>query len=185
MDNCIISAYSGAALQEKSFGRPISCRPLVKGQPSSNGGNLRTKRRIAALIASTTLLVAGTVVMGAGTAAAVPDFTVKFSGVSNNGSFTVAVYNNGRYAGLAEWNADHVAYSPGDAMRAVDRLADGWGVEAVLQSPYRKATTQGHDSPYITSWKTGDLPEGQTVKMRIGVVKGDDWYVSSYYAGHA
>ncbi|MFJ2178695.1 hypothetical protein ACIQVO_29100 [Streptomyces sp. NPDC101062] len=146
---------------------------------------MRTKRRIATLIASTALLVGGTVTTGAGTAAADPNFTFEVDNVSSNGTFSVVVYNNGRYAGMAHWNADPVAYSPGDAMHAVDALADGWGIEAILQSPYRFATTAGHDSPYITPWKTGNLPEGQKVKMRVAATRGGATHLSSYYTGHA
>ncbi|OIK01398.1 hypothetical protein [Streptomyces colonosanans] len=146
---------------------------------------MSTKRRIATLIASTALLVGGTVTMGAGTAAADPNFTFKYSGTTSNGSFTVAVYNNGTYAGLAEWNADPVSGHPGDAMRAGDVLSDGWYVKAILLSPYRLATTQGHPATYLTPWKTGDLPEGQKVEMRVAISNGTTTYLSQYYTGHA
>ncbi|MFF3726920.1 hypothetical protein ACFYYM_31650 [Streptomyces erythrochromogenes] len=143
------------------------------------------KRRVAALIASTTLFVGGMGTVGAGTAAADPAFTFKCSSVGPNGGFTAAVYNNGRYAGLAEWNADPVSGHPGDAMRAGDVLSDGWYVEAILQSPYRVATTKGHPATYLTPWKTGDIPEGQSVKMRVAISNGSSTYLSSYCTGHA
>lgn len=112
-------------------------------------------------------------------------FTFDFSGVSASGSFTVAAYNDGIYAGTATWNADPVAGHPGDAMRAVDALADGWGIEAILQSPYRVATTAGHNAPYYSPWKSGDIPEGQSVRMRVAIFKGGATHLSSYYTGHA
>ncbi|MEU6293766.1 hypothetical protein [Streptomyces erythrochromogenes] len=145
----------------------------------------KRKRRIATLVAATTLFVGGMGTVGAGTAAADPSFTFKYSGVGPNGGFTVAVYNNGRYAGLAEWNADPAGGHPGDAMRAIDVLSDGWYVEAIMQTPHRVATTKGHPAVYLTPWKTGDLPEGRSVKMRVVISNGSSTYLSSYYTGHA
>ncbi|MFC9293931.1 hypothetical protein ACFTWH_09225 [Streptomyces sp. NPDC057011] len=146
---------------------------------------MKMKRRIATLFATTTLLVGGTVTAGAGTAAADPVFTFKQAAVDSVGGFTVAVYNNGRYAGVAQWQADPISGQPGDAMRAGDVLSDGWYVEAILESPYRFATTKGHTATYFTPWVGGDLAEGRSVRMRVAISNGTSTYLSPYYTGHA
>ncbi|MEO3924514.1 hypothetical protein ABGB07_11730 [Micromonosporaceae bacterium B7E4] len=67
---------------------------------------------------------------------------------------------------------------PGDAIRACDNKADGWGIIAELRwtdtdGRDRAVSTAGHDSPYCTGWKGGDLTEGRDVWLRGCMVKGD------------
>ena len=79
--------------------------------------------------------------------------------------------------GYAHFNADPNNY-PGDALRACDLEADGWGVIAWMHDPngplLRTATTQGHNSPYCTGWQTGNLPEEKHVIITICAVHGTD-----------
>jgi hypothetical protein len=82
----------------------------------------------------------------------------------------------GDYAGYAMWSRNPVSGDPGDAIRASDGLADGWGVEARLNEhdgSLRIASTRGHDSPYTSPWKTGNLPEGRWYELKGCLVKGD------------
>ncbi|WP_406241108.1 hypothetical protein [Streptomyces anulatus] len=149
---------------------------------------MNTNRRIGLTISATMLAAAGTIIAGSPTATAadIPNYTFSAS-KDSDGSLRVGAYLDGRYAGLAEWSADpipHASY-PGDAVRALDVLADGWGAEAIIENPYRIATTQGHSSPYTTSWKTGDLAEGREIRMRLCMVKGLNAKCSKYYAGNA
>ncbi|MGV9349473.1 hypothetical protein ACWDSD_32695 [Streptomyces spiralis] len=116
--------------------------------------------RSAALIASAALLAGGTLIAGASSAAA-----------ANMGG---ALYDDDLvYRGSWEWNQDPHDGEPGDAFRVTDSVADGWGVEAVLEiSPTpRVATTQGHSSPYTSPWATGDLPEGTDYTLSFYIVK--------------
>ncbi|TGA95312.1 hypothetical protein E2651_34535 [Streptomyces sp. MZ04] len=105
--------------------------------------------------------------------------------VSSNGSFNVAVYTNHNYSGKAEWNADPVSGAPGDALRAYDHMADGWSVEAMLSYGSRTASTRGHSAPYWSGWKTGNIAEGKTVKVRICMVKRQYSDCSLFYSGKA
>lgn len=64
---------------------------------------------------------------------------------------------------------------PGDSIRACDNTADGWGIEAWLDinrdgTIDRIASTRGHNAPYRTSWKSGDIPEGTPVTVNGGIV---------------
>jgi hypothetical protein len=83
------------------------------------------------------------------------------------------------FAGETAWSQDPSSYDfdadgkadPGDAIIAFDTTADGLGVEARL-STGRVASTRGHDSPYSSGWKTGNLPEDNFYKTRACLVKG-------------
>lgn len=149
---------------------------------------MNTNRRIGLTISATMLTAAGTIIAGSPTATAadIPNYTFS-ANKESSGSLYIGAYLNGRYSGLAEWSADpapHANY-PGDAVRARDLAADGWGVKAIIENPYRVATTQGHDSPYTTPWKTGDLTEGREIRMRLCMVKGLNSKCSNYYVGNA
>ncbi|MGW1891563.1 hypothetical protein ACWCP6_15085 [Streptomyces sp. NPDC002004] len=144
----------------------------------------RGKNRLITFLTTSALLAGASLTFGANNAAAA-DFTFEKGKLWDDGSFTVVAYNNGKYAGLAEWNADPGVDAPGDALRAVDPLADGWGVEAHLLDPSRVASTRGHDARYISPWKSGDIPEGTKVWVRLCMVKGDLEDCTIFYSGHA
>ncbi|MFI0775238.1 hypothetical protein [Streptomyces sp. NPDC021212] len=91
----------------------------------------------------------------------------------------VDIYANGAYAGTGFWSQDpggdingDGSTDPGDALIAYDGAADGWGVEARLDTG-RVASTRGHGSPYWSPWATGNLAEGSRHSMKVCVVKGD------------
>lgn len=80
--------------------------------------------------------------------------------------------------GYAEWNADPSGSTPGDALRACDNNADGYGVTAkLLNSNYdilRTATTSGLSAGHCSVWKTGNLPEGNRYMIITYRTKGGD-----------
>jgi hypothetical protein len=102
-------------------------------------------------------------------------------------------FDIGGDAGTGTWNADpwvdpqsdprDPTVFPGDAIRACDYEADGWGIKVYLDIfpgwPYdradwdRSATTQGHNSPYCT-WTTGNIAEDTPVAVWGCMVKGDE-----------
>ncbi|WP_128377508.1 hypothetical protein [Streptomyces cavernae] len=147
-----------------------------------------SRSRVATLFATATLLAGATLVSGAGTAGAagVDDFTFKVQRDPKK-SFGVVVYNKGRYAGMAYWQANPIADQniPGDALQAVDSLKDGWSIEAILMPVDRTVSTSGHTAPYISPYKTGNLAEGTTVKLRACASKGLNSSCSDYYSGRA
>jgi hypothetical protein len=131
-------------------------------------------KRVAMLLASTALCAAGTLTVGAGAAhAAVPNFTFTFvHSESNPNYYYIYIYNDGTLAGFAEFSADPTNGDPGDAIRAADLLADGYGIKAELSVPspttpgmIRTASTAGYNSPFYTLWQTGNLPEGHSYTM--------------------
>ncbi|MET7365710.1 hypothetical protein ABZS61_07745 [Streptomyces sp. NPDC005566] len=65
--------------------------------------------------------------------------------------------------GRAEWNADPAGSTPGDALRACDTDADGYGVKATLMNSnydiLRTVTTSGLSAGQCSAWKGGNLPE--------------------------
>ncbi len=73
------------------------------------------------------------------------------SAAAENGSFSITAYHTGTYAGLMDWTADPIVFPdmtiPGDAFQVLDRLSDGYGMEATMISPEcRMATTRGHSA---------------------------------------
>ncbi|GGY80410.1 hypothetical protein [Streptomyces omiyaensis] len=145
------------------------------------------KSRAVTLSAVGALLAGASLTVGAGDAAAA-SFTFEKSSVSSDGSFSIAAYYNGTYAGAMVWNADPGCCGiPGDAFQVVDRLSEGWGMEAYMITPVtgRKATTRGHSAVYYSPWTTGDLEEGTTVSIQLCAVKGDYEECSIAYTGHA
>ncbi|MCT4355008.1 hypothetical protein M5362_17910 [Streptomyces sp. Je 1-79] len=136
----------------------------------------KMRTRIATLLAATAVTVGATLGTGAGTAAAAPRLTVQTSWYQDTHSVVAYLYADGKYAGYVNWNADPVGTDPGDALRANDDAADGWGVKGIITNAwvYREASTQGHSSPYTTSWKTGDLDEGQRLSLDVCLVKGSE-----------
>ncbi|MER6812025.1 hypothetical protein ABT299_22385 [Spirillospora sp. NPDC000708] len=133
---------------------------------------MEIKPRLGALFAATTLFATGTIVASA-TAANAATFTYSCE-VYNSATKAkiIRVYNGGKYAGYAMWNGDPSGSWPGDALRAYDGLADGWGVVANL-STGRTATTVGHNAPYYSPWATGDLTEGNHYDMYVQMKNGD------------
>jgi hypothetical protein len=110
----------------------------------------RLKNRIITLLAATALLGGTSLTLGA-TNAAAADWTFEKSAVSDDGSFSISAYYQGTYAGAMVWNADPGCCDiPGDAFQVVDRLSEGWGMEASMISPVtgRVATTRGHSAVY-------------------------------------
>ncbi|SCK54060.1 hypothetical protein YW7DRAFT_04945 [Streptomyces sp. AmelKG-E11A] len=86
-------------------------------------------------------------------------------------------FSNG--AGKAIFNADPSGSKPGDAIRACDDAADGWGIKTYMDigsngSVNRTVSTQGHNSPYCTGWATGNLEEGTSVTWWGCMVKGTE-----------
>jgi hypothetical protein len=75
--------------------------------------------------------------------------------------------------GYGVWSADPSGSNPGDAIKACDTAADGWGIRVTLYTAgsSRTVTTQGHASPYCTGWGTGNLAEGTVVQIRVQQVK--------------
>jgi hypothetical protein len=79
------------------------------------------------------------------------------------------IWSGSTLLGWVGWSQDagHGDYDrngrldPRDAILASDNAADGRAVQAKL-STGRIASTRGHNAPYNTGWKTGDLPEGHT-----------------------
>lgn len=147
----------------------------------------RLRNRVATLVATSALFVGSSVTLGASNAAAATWTFQK--NPSPDGSFNIAAYYNGAYAGLMLWQADpsDTSGAPGDAFRVLDKLADGRGMEAKMISPAtgRVATTRGHASPYWSPWNTGDLTEGTTVYIQLCAVAGDSSDCSAAYSGHA
>jgi hypothetical protein len=117
--------------------------------------SISMRKRAAAVLAATGLVVGAAVTMGASAAsAAVPtDVTFVASSMQSDGSRSVVIYDNGRAVGTAYWKAGS------DTLQAVDVFADGFGVAAYLgTNPVREASTYGHGSPY-TATKGGNLTE--------------------------
>ncbi|MFG2344810.1 hypothetical protein [Streptomyces phaeochromogenes] len=146
----------------------------------------RLRNRVVTLLAASTLLVGGSVTFGA-TNAAAASWTFEKSAVSSTGSFTIAAYNSGHYAGIMEWNADPVGNIPGDAFQVGDFYGDGWGMEASMISPVtgRVATTRGHSATYYSDWNSGNLAEGTAVYIQLCAVQGSTEDCSAVYSGHA
>ncbi|MFJ4848344.1 MULTISPECIES: hypothetical protein [unclassified Streptomyces] len=146
----------------------------------------KLRNRVVTLLAATALVGGTSLTLGA-TNAAAANFTFSKSAVSSSGSFTIAAYNNGTYAGLMEWNADPVDDNPGDAFRVSDWLGDGFGMEARMVDPStgRSATTRGHDAKYTSGWNSGNLDEGTLVFMQLCAVQGLSEHCSLAYQGHA
>ncbi|MFJ4536395.1 hypothetical protein ACIP39_10495 [Streptomyces tibetensis] len=144
------------------------------------------RNRLAALLTASALFTGSGVVLGASNAAAA-SWTFEKSAVSSNGSYTIAAYNDGAYAGVMSWNADAFGDIPGDAFRAVDALGDGYAMEATMIHPVggRTATTRGHAAPYYSPWASGNLAEGTTVYIQLCAVKGEYSSCSIAYSGHA
>lgn len=146
----------------------------------------KLRNRVITLVAASAVLCGSSLTLGA-TNAAAADFTFKKTAVTGDGSFAIAAYNGGTYAGIMVWNADASGPTPGDAFKVGDYLADGWGMEATMISPVtgRVATTRGHSAGYESPWNTGNLAEGTTVYIQLCAVKGDYRDCSIGYSGHA
>ena len=148
----------------------------------------RLGNRIITLLAASALSVGSSLTLGASNATAA-SWTFEKSAVESNGSFYITAYYNGTYAGKMGWNGDPVPGNPsepGDAFRVLDRLSDGYAMEATMIHPeYRRATTRGQSAVYFSPWQTGDLAEGTKVFIQLCAVKGDYSSCSLAYSGHA
>lgn len=136
---------------------------------SGRRGREASVMRIRSLFAAAVL--AGATVVSGTTAAHALQFQFEPSGDGNAKVWNIAVYNNGHYAGSANWNGDPRGATPGDALAAYDNLADGYGIVARL-STGREASTLGHTAGYFTGWVTGNLPEGHHYQMWVSIQKG-------------
>ncbi|MFI6649773.1 hypothetical protein ACIBI8_19420 [Streptomyces sp. NPDC050529] len=145
---------------------------------------MRTKRRIGTFLAASSLFVGVGLTFGANSASADPTFTFKKFDNAGNGPI-IAVYNDGHSAGAGYWHKDPVSYYPGDSIQAVDSYSDGWAVETILYDPYHTTSTSGHPAPYAGPYKTYNLPEGTSVKIRVCATKGLNATCSSYYSSTA
>ena len=127
----------------------------------------KMRNRIATLLVATAV----TVGIGSGTAVAAPRLTYTDSYYQDGQSLTVYLYADGDYAGYVNWNADPDSFgTPGDALRAYDGAADGYGIKGATIWPSNNATertvsTYGHAYPYYTGWNTGNLTEGTSLDL--------------------
>lgn len=137
---------------------------------------------MATLLAATAVAVGASFGSGAGSASAAPRLTTTTSTYQNGDSVVIYLYADGDYAGYVNWNADPTGDAPGDALRAHDGGADGWGVKGTVMDAwtYRVASTQGHSSPYTTPWQTGDLTEGTRLLLDACLVKGTEKVCTGY-----
>jgi hypothetical protein len=150
---------------------------------------IRLKTAAVALIAASALVIPASAAAAAEGGAAHPDHAtgaqaaaggLDYTWEQQGTYFVLYLWWGDRFAGEAVWNQDPSSYDfdydgkadPGDAMIAFDTTADGLGVEGRL-STGRVASTRGHNSPYSSGWKTGNLPEGTFYKMKACLVKGD------------
>jgi len=88
-------------------------------------------------------------------------------------------YAGSTLVGSGCFHADPEGSVPGDAIRACDWYADGYGYEVQLDvSPTgiwdvdRRVNTRGHDSPYCSPWATGNIAEGTPVAIKLCRVRG-------------
>ncbi|AQT70467.1 MULTISPECIES: hypothetical protein [Streptomyces] len=157
-------------------------------------------KRIGAVLGSSALFVGVALTAGAGTAVAdetgdlAPDsLSVSKSGIAGvtakawDGSLTLHLSSpqDGHNMGFVRWNADPQPAPdiPGDSLIAKDISPDGWAVEAEL-STGRIASTRGHKAIYMKV-VSGNLPEGNSYKMRGCVVKGSERKCTSWHTVRA
>ncbi|MDX3073260.1 hypothetical protein ACIP98_19790 [Streptomyces sp. NPDC088354] len=144
---------------------------------------VKSRNRIATVLAATAVAVGVSFGAGAGAATAAPRLTYTWSSYDNGESVVLYLYADGDYAGYVNWNADPDSFgTPGDALRAHDDTADGWGIEGRVLSAqvYRTASTRGHSSPYTTPWQTGDITEGHRMLLDACLVKGSEEVCTGY-----
>ena len=124
-------------------------------------------------------------VPGAAQAALPSGYTVvTYTTPRDGGSYdrTVTLFNPSDDApGDGKFQADPYAGTPGDAIRACDWLADGWGIEIRLDTNPgtgwdRTATTRGYNSPYCSGWASGDIAEDTLIWIQVCMVKGSTEY---------
>ncbi|WP_125616083.1 hypothetical protein [Actinomadura sp. WAC 06369] len=119
-----------------------------------------------------------TIMVAAGTAAAAMTITASPAHASQDAVVHVRLCDMTwcGSAGYAHFNSDPTPLIPGDALRVCDTEADGWGVIGWLVTNegqvIRSATTQGRNSPYCTSWKSGNLPEDMYLTVIACKIKG-------------
>ncbi|MFB7734251.1 hypothetical protein ACFC08_07655 [Streptomyces sp. NPDC056112] len=99
------------------------------------------------------------------------------SAAPQGGAGIQSVYKLPISGGYGQWSDNPSGSTPGDAIKACDTSADGWGIETWLdynRDGYvdRIASTRGHNSPYCSPWATGNLPEDIPVDIAVIQVKG-------------
>ncbi|MFK4149754.1 hypothetical protein [Streptomyces sp. NPDC004065] len=113
--------------------------------------------------------------------AAAVGLAVGFTGqAAASSSVEMTAYSpDGSVGGYGYFNADPSGSIPGDAIQACDVKADGIGIEVRMDidpgsswHTDRTASTRGHDSPYCSPWKSGNIAENTLVGLKICVVKG-------------
>lgn len=130
-------------------------------------------RRVAAALASASLLTAAVTGLASGTAQAKTTFSTQCKHNADTKAWEAVAYDSDdHYVGMAEFDQDANGDRPGDALYATDAYGDGWGVVAHL-STGRTASTAGHPAPYTTPAITGDLPEGAPHILWVEMVRGD------------
>ena len=97
------------------------------------------------------------------------------------------------YRGTGYWSMSPAYDEPGDAVKACDGRADGWGIEAQIDiDPSgatfhvdRVATTRGHTEGYCSPWATGNIRENTPVNLRVCKVKGTERHCLSPHRFYA
>ncbi|MEV0154342.1 hypothetical protein AB0H57_11470 [Micromonospora sp. NPDC050686] len=154
---------------------------------------LPIRMALATLMAATLVLATGQ----APAAASLPsDYKVTTSvilhGSDYSQSYTRMIFIKngwGETVGTAEFRADPMDGSPGDALGACDELADGLGVEIRMDigsssgfyQTDRIASTRGRNSPTCTGWVTGDIAENTPVALKVCLVSGTLEYCTGVY----
>lgn len=90
--------------------------------------------------------------------------TMQSAAWAGSGTIYVGSYGTGRF------QADPSGSIPGDAIRACDTSADGFGIRVGLDigadgDVDRIVTTEGHNSPYCSAWGSGNIAEGTSVRL--------------------
>ncbi len=137
---------------------------------------MRLKHRVVTALAALPVLLGGLATASTAAQAAPaahPQLTTVSKTVNFNGCqyYYNYAYLNGVEVGYALWSRDPCGSDPGDALKAGDEYADGYGIHAYL-STGRMASTAGHSSPYESPWVTGNLPEDTAYGMNACLEKG-------------
>jgi hypothetical protein len=141
-------------------------------------GRKRMKRTFAALAGLVTTL--GLVLVGGQASASTPEPQPRIEASIQSQGIVYDLYDTaGNLVGTGEFRADpSEGGAPGDAIKACDWFADGWGIETQLDvnpgsswDTDRSVNTRGHSSPYCSGWATGNLTENTPVAIRVCLVK--------------
>ncbi|MEV6719161.1 hypothetical protein AB0M48_44795 [Lentzea sp. NPDC051208] len=140
----------------------------------------RTFTALAVLASTMGLVLVG------GQASAAPESQVRFELGIQSADAGINIYAGSALAGYGDFNADPDGSVPGDAIRACDTLADGWGIETQLDinpgatwDTDRVVNTRGHASPYCSGWASGNIGENTPVAIRVCLVKSGETPICS------